>query len=212
MPFFISCLSHKPHFPACLPKASCDQCTRPPARGSLLAVPSHGISPAQRQRRTDRPSITSPSPLLLPIRGSEGTRLKQSPPPPYPSSPHIGPKSPICLRVLRLSEGGGRKQEIRGLQLLTGSRETLLGGVTIQNGLHEVPPNLSPTLATGAAVAWQGWESRRAGESYFILFSYMPYSSIFTYSHHQSSTHHSSTHHPAWHHRKGPLPEDPESR
>ena len=59
---------------------------------------------------------------------------------------------------------------------------------------------------------WQGWESRRAGDSYIIVFPYMLYSSIFTYSPHHSGTHCTGTHHPAWHHRNGLLPEDPGSR
>lgn len=147
--------------------------------------------------------INSPSLFLHPIHGSEGIRLKQSPPPPPPSSPHRGPKGPTNLGVLGFSEGGGRKHEMRCLQLLTG----FWGTLAIQNELSEVPPDLRPMPAPGAGVPWQGWESRRA-ESYFIVLPRIMYSSICIYSHHHTSTHCTSTHRPERHHQKRLLPED----
>lgn len=71
VPFLISRLSHcpaNPIFPACLPKASCAQCTGPSARGSLLAVSSHQlpipISPSYSwlwRDKTKAKSTTTPS-------------------------------------------------------------------------------------------------------------------------------------------------------
>lgn len=84
-PFSISCLPHNPvSLLVCPEHLMSNSPLLPPEAPCLPLVASRGIAPARRQRRR----ISSP-PLLCPIHGSEGARLKQSPRP--PSSPHTGP-------------------------------------------------------------------------------------------------------------------------